>query len=83
MKHYHSLLSAEHASLNRKDRAAESHYKDTIRLAARTGHLHHAGPFNERYADFLRHELEDEGEANYHIEEAIRWYTEWGAERKN
>jgi predicted ATPase len=79
VKHYYSLLSAEDAAMKGRRRAAETHYKEAIRSAARTGHLHHAGLFNERYADFLRHDRKDVDEAKYRIGEAIRWYREWGA----
>eukprot|EP00980_Cylindrotheca_fusiformis_P006729 scaffold1400_cov137-Cylindrotheca_fusiformis.AAC.7 len=82
VRHYHIFLGAEHAALKRNDKAAKSLYEESIRTAARTGHLQHAGLFNERYADFFRFELKDEEEARYRIDEAIRWYTEWGAEQK-
>jgi hypothetical protein len=41
--------------------------------------MHHAALCNERYADFLLQELSDEEEAKYRMEEAIRFYEEWGA----
>lgn len=82
VKHYYFLLCAEDSALNGKLRAAEAHYKEAIVTAARTGHLHHAGLFNERYADFLRNNLRDEDEATYRMKEAIRWYREWGASPK-
>jgi hypothetical protein len=38
---------------------------------------------NERYADFLLHHMsENKEEAEYRLEEAIRFYSEWGAARK-
>ncbi|KAL3938885.1 MAG: hypothetical protein SGBAC_006285 [Bacillariaceae sp.] len=82
VKHYDSFLSAEHAALTNNFDEAEVHYKNSIKLAARTGHLHHAGLFNERYSDFLKVVRKDPEEANYRISEAIRWYGEWGALRK-
>jgi len=80
--HYLFLLSAEHAVLNKNYQAAMKHYKQAIVFAARSGHLHDAGLFNERYADFLRHRLGDEDEANYRLNEAIKFYSDWGAKAK-
>jgi hypothetical protein len=79
VKHYHLLLSAEQAALSKNYTWAEENYKKAIVLAARTGHMHHAALCNERYADFLLQELSDEEEAKYRMEEAIRFYEEWGA----
>ncbi|CAJ1962246.1 unnamed protein product [Cylindrotheca closterium] len=82
VKYYDSFLSAEHAALTNDFAKAEVQYQKSIKQAARTGHLHHAGLFNERYADFLKFERKDAEEANYRISEAIRWYGEWGAQLK-
>mmetsp|Transcript_10593 Transcript_10593/g.25586 ORF Transcript_10593/g.25586 Transcript_10593/m.25586 type:complete len:222 (+) Transcript_10593:662-1327(+) len=43
---------------------------------------HHAGLFNERYADLLKVHMKNEEEAVYRLQEAIRWYGEWGAALK-
>jgi hypothetical protein len=72
-------LSAEQAALSKNYTRAEEKYKKAIVLAARTGRMHHAALCNERYADFLLQELSDEEEAKYRMEEAIRFYEEWGA----
>lgn len=86
VKHYHSLLNAEQAALDREYHEAEALYKEAIILAARPGYLHDAALFNERYADFLRKEGHHfalaEDEIVYRIEEAIRYYKEWGAKAK-
>jgi predicted ATPase len=82
VKQYYLLLSAEHAALRKEYKDANVLYQKAIVLAGRTGHLHHAALFNERYAEFLLEELSDEEEALYRIEEAIRFYREWGAIRK-
>jgi len=50
--------------------------------AARTGHLSHAALCNERYSDFLLNELHDAQEAKYRMDEAIRFYEDWGAYAK-
>eukprot|EP00980_Cylindrotheca_fusiformis_P010936 scaffold2499_cov125-Cylindrotheca_fusiformis.AAC.27 len=82
VQHFHSLLAAEQAALNKNNEAAEELYQDAIRTAARNGSLHHAGLINERYADFARTVLKDEEEAKHRIAEAVRFYTAWGAEAK-
>ena len=82
VKHYECFLEAEHTALKGRKTAAKEKYEDAIKMAARTGHLHHAALFNERFADFLKHTMLDEGESSYRLKEAIRWYDEWGAKRK-
>lgn len=81
MSHYEKLLDAENYAIRGKYIKAETNYQEAIKLAAKTGHLHHAGLFNERYADLLQI-MKDGNEAVYRLEEAIRWYTEWGATLK-
>jgi hypothetical protein len=82
VKHCHSLLSAEQAVLDKNLNAADIHYKASVKVAARSGFLHHAALANERYADFLQNELGDEEEAKYRLEEAARFYKSWGADAK-
>jgi hypothetical protein len=53
-----------------------------VTLAARGGFLQDAGLANERYADFLLRDVPDEDEAAHRMEEAIRFYGNWGAARK-
>ncbi|CAJ1938997.1 unnamed protein product [Cylindrotheca closterium] len=83
VEHYDLLLDAEHAALNKSsyDRA-EKLYLEAIELASRMGYLHHAGLFNERYADFLSHERKDLEESVHFLNEAIRFYEQWGATKK-
>ncbi|CAJ1943341.1 unnamed protein product [Cylindrotheca closterium] len=87
-QHYIMLLNAEQASLQKtKHTQADDQYRKAIALAARTGHIHQAALFNERYADFLFHrktKTEHEYEAfqdlaEHHANEAIRLYRNWGA----
>ena len=80
VQQYACLLKAEQAASKRKHREAESLYKEAIVISARTGQLHTAGLANQRYADYLLVDRKDEDEASYRIEQAIRFYTEWGAE---
>jgi hypothetical protein len=76
------FLTAEHYALGSKLDKAEEHYRKAIVFTARTGHLHHSGLFNERYADFLLNARKDVNEAKYRLGEAIRYYEEWGATGK-
>ncbi|KAL3938432.1 MAG: hypothetical protein SGBAC_006650, partial [Bacillariaceae sp.] len=80
--HYLKFLSAEHAAFCKKKQEADKLYVESITLAARTGHLHHAGLLNERYADFLAHDMDMKDEAMHRIEKAMEYYREWGARGK-
>jgi predicted ATPase len=82
VRYFHSFLNAEQAAVDKDYKKAGTFYQEAIVAAARTGYLHHAALCNERYADFLRKELGDEDEASYRMEEAIRFYGDWGAEAK-
>eukprot|EP00980_Cylindrotheca_fusiformis_P017950 scaffold5703_cov132-Cylindrotheca_fusiformis.AAC.9 len=79
VKHFQSLLMAEQAWLDKQYREAEKLYRDSIAMSARTGHLHHAGLFYERYSDFLTEARNDLEGASYRRMEATRFYREWGA----
>ena len=81
VSHYEKFLDAEDYGIRGKHERAEANYQEAIKLAAKTGHLHHAGLFNERYADLL-FIMKNENEAVYRLEEAIRWYSEWGDKLK-
>jgi hypothetical protein len=80
--HCYHLLCAEKARLDGKYEKANTLYSDAIVLAARTGHVHHAALANERYAEFLLRCMKDKEEHDYRIEEAVRFYKDWGAERR-
>ena len=82
VKHCDYLLSAEHASLKKDYKLAETLYKKAIVSAGRTGYLHHAALSNERYADFLLQVLPNPEEELYYRKEAIRFYNAWGATAK-
>ncbi|KAL3934989.1 MAG: hypothetical protein SGBAC_009407 [Bacillariaceae sp.] len=80
--HCYHLLCAEKARLDGKYEKANALYNDAVVLAARTGHVHHAALSNERYAGFLLCCMKDKEESDYRIKEAIRFYKDWGAERR-
>mmetsp|Transcript_10591 Transcript_10591/g.25578 ORF Transcript_10591/g.25578 Transcript_10591/m.25578 type:complete len:280 (+) Transcript_10591:662-1501(+) len=82
VRHYICFLDAEHSAVSKRYKEAEVHYQQAIKIAAKTGYLHHAGLFNERYADLLKVHMKNEEEAVYRLQEAIRWYGEWGAALK-
>jgi len=79
VKHYHRMLDAELAALNKNYEMADQLYKDAIALAARTGHLHHTALFNERFAEYRLEVHGDHDDSRYHLQQAIKFYTEWGA----
>jgi len=82
VKHHEHFLQAEYLAVKRNYKDAKIQYGEAIRIAARTGHLHHAGLFNERFADFYETILMDEEEALFRLKESVRWYSVWGADLK-
>jgi hypothetical protein len=83
VEHYDLLLDAEHAALNKSSYdCAEKLYLEAIELASRMGYLHHAGLFNERFADFLHHKRRDAEKSVHFLNEAIRFFEQWGATKK-
>jgi tetratricopeptide (TPR) repeat protein len=80
--HYDRLLDAERAALDGKSNAALKHYQSAVSLAARGGFVHDAALANERYAEYLLHDMSDRQEAIFYFEEAIKFYSEWGALKK-
>jgi tetratricopeptide (TPR) repeat protein len=80
--HYDRLMDAEKAALDGKFKAAEKHYQSAVVLAARGGFVNDAALANERYGEFLLHDMSDRQEAVYRFEEAIKFYSEWGADKK-
>jgi hypothetical protein len=51
-------------------------------MAARGGFVHDAANANERYAEFLLHDRADKKVVVFRIEEAIKFYSVWGASKK-
>ncbi|KAL3941791.1 MAG: hypothetical protein SGBAC_003907 [Bacillariaceae sp.] len=80
--HFVMLLDAEDAALTKNIKVATESYQKAIVFAGRMGELHHAGMFNERYADFLLDACDDSEGAKYQINQAIRYYQDWGADGK-
>ena len=55
---YCAFLSAEQAVIDKDHAKADSMYKETISIAAKSGYLHVAALCNERYASYLaRHDV--------------------------
>mmetsp|Transcript_33391 Transcript_33391/g.80821 ORF Transcript_33391/g.80821 Transcript_33391/m.80821 type:complete len:396 (-) Transcript_33391:208-1395(-) len=79
IQHYHLLLNAEVAVLDKRFAKADALYKQAISYAARIGHIHHAALFHERFAEYRLEVRGDKDDGKYHMEQAIRYYTEWGA----
>ncbi|CAJ1961245.1 unnamed protein product [Cylindrotheca closterium] len=81
-KDYDVFLRAEQAVLDKKYKKANDLYKQAIVHAARIGHLSHVALYNERFAEYQLEVLGDVDDCKYRMEEAIRYYTEWGATGK-
>ena len=80
--HYSSFLDAEHAVLTKHKKEVKEHYEKTIVHAARSGFLQDAALANERYAQYLVRTGNDQAGALYRIQEALRYYQDWGATAK-
>jgi len=82
LQYYSIFLMAEHLALMKKYKEAKEKYEEALEAVRDLGHLHHLGLFNERYSDFLERGLGLKNESRYHLEEAIRYFQEWGAVHK-
>ncbi|CAJ1958992.1 unnamed protein product [Cylindrotheca closterium] len=79
VKHYDLMLTAELAALDKKYDYADKMYKQAISHAVGNDHLHHAALFHERFAEYRLQMRNDRYDAMRHMDQAIWYYTEWGA----
>jgi histidine kinase len=87
VRHYLALLDAEMAALKGKIQTAEKHFQDAVITAARGGFIHDAALASERYGEFLLNDKPqpcelDKREASYRFGEAVKYYSDWGADSK-
>ena len=82
VQHQALLLQAEEAALLGKKDQATKHYRASIVSASRVGLVQDAGLANERLGDYLLNARGDKEGATFHMNEAIRCFSEWGAARK-
>ncbi|CAB9522775.1 Transcriptional regulator [Seminavis robusta] len=88
--HFSKLLDAEHFALTKRTAETDTLFQKARALAARSGFRQDAALICERHAEFLLHvsgkrpqkAAVETSEASRQIEEAIRYYTEWGAMNK-
>ena len=67
------MLGVKQAALEKKFEKAEGLCKEALVYAARTGHLHHAALFNERFAAYYLEVHGNLDDYKYHMIEAIRY----------
>jgi len=79
--HILHLLEAELAILNRYDRLAEDSFQLAINTASANGFLHDLALSHELVSSYLTNRG-DRSQGAYHMEQAIRYYSEWGATAK-
>ncbi|KAL3937345.1 MAG: hypothetical protein SGBAC_007536 [Bacillariaceae sp.] len=65
--------------LNKKYDKADGFYKQAIVRVCQIGHLSHAVLYNERFAEYRLEVHGDRNDYEYHMGEAMRYYTEWGS----
>lgn len=75
--HLEAMLDAEAAAL-KKDHTEARRYWETAIMLSR-GFLHHTALANERYGEFLLHDLGDPFDASFRLEQAVQNYQEWGS----
>ena len=79
--HILHLLDAELAVLNGYDRLAEDGYQLAINTASAKGFLQDVALSHELASSYLNNRG-DSFQGGYHMEQAIRYYSEWGATAK-
>ena len=82
VQYYFLFLTAENLALEKKYDAADEKYIEALAKVTAKGHLHHLGLINERYADFLIEARSSEERGKEHLNKAMQYYKEWGAEAK-
>jgi hypothetical protein len=82
LKQWDILLDAEWAALNGKKHIAKKNYEVAIIIAARSGYLQDAGLASERFGEYLLSELDEKDEGIYRIQNALRYFDDWGAKGK-
>ncbi|CAB9519522.1 Transcriptional regulator [Seminavis robusta] len=82
VSHYDCLLNAENEVFAGRYGKGESLFQKGIAMASRAGFIMDAALGSERCADFLLSKMKDQEGASYRMQEAVRYYKEWGAQRK-
>ena len=82
VSHYSYLLDAENAALKGQTIKAMEFYGRATIMASRAGFLQDAALANERYGEFMLHDMSRTEAAVYRFEKAILLYSEWGAHGK-
>jgi hypothetical protein len=81
--HFDHLLDAEMLSLRGKSDEASKQYEAAILFCGRRGMLQDRALAHERYGEqFACRGLDYEQDAQFHINEAIKLYSDWGAHPK-
>ena len=85
VQHYEALLDAESLSLRKGQRHIDEtiqKYQLAIWISTRGGYQHDAALATERLAEFKLLVVDDESDASFHFEKALRHWQEWGAAAK-
>ena len=79
--HLDAFMDAQFAAMKGKNFAAIKSFQVSIVIAARGGLLLDAAMFSESFGEYLL-ERDDSEEATFRLQEAIKYYREFGAHRK-
>ncbi|KAL3932910.1 MAG: hypothetical protein SGBAC_010631, partial [Bacillariaceae sp.] len=82
LNYFKTVLDAEHFAVEKKYEEADRHYGEAIKSATSRDHLHHAGLFRERYAEYLLRERSNRRKSKEQLREALDYYKQWGADGK-
>ncbi|CAJ1947731.1 unnamed protein product [Cylindrotheca closterium] len=77
--HFSLLLQAEQEALEKKHDAADESYRKAITAATKGNYLQYMALFHERYSDFLLNVQSSKEDSAHHLNEAARYFEEWGA----
>jgi len=79
--HLNAFFDAEHKALKGKHFSAILNYQVAVTIAARNGYLLDAGLFSETFGEYLL-SVDDKDEASFRLQEAVKYYQDFGARRK-
>ena len=82
IRHYVALINAEYYVCQKKAPKALEQYKEAIRVASERGFVHDAALASERCGQYYLHNLKQKDEAIYRLDQAIHYWTQYGAKAK-
>lgn len=82
VRHHMTMIEAELTVVQGDFHLASAKYESAGIVAARSGFIHDAALVNERYGEFLLEYMSNRVDGAYRLDQAIKFWLEWGAQRK-